>query len=79
MNLEKEKKKLFEMSVNSAISSWIDKKNGIYINKNYEVFSIEYCEQQIKYFKKLKLWKILLIFILLLFAQLLFGYVKNYL
>ena len=55
MNLEKEKKKLFEMSVNSAISSWIDKKNGIYINKNYEVFSIEYCEQQIKYFKKLKL------------------------
>lgn len=53
--LEQQKTRLKEMAIKNAISSWIDKKNGIYKWFEKERYTIEYCEEQIEYFNTLKL------------------------
>lgn len=54
MELELRKKRE-GIAINNAISSWVDKKNGIYRSFEKERYTIEYCEGQIEYFKNLKL------------------------
>lgn len=55
LDIIKEKKRLGEIAKKSAISSWLNIKNGIYRNKEEKKYTQEYCEKQIQYFKKLKL------------------------
>lgn len=54
-NLEEHKRKNRDRVIKHAISSWTDKKNGIYRWFENKRYPIEYCEEQIEYFKKLKL------------------------
>jgi hypothetical protein len=53
--MTQEKRK--EMVIQNTISSWEDAKNGKYnlINNHAIGKSAKYCEEQIQYFKKLKL------------------------
>ena len=44
-----------EMAIKNAISSWTDKKNGVYRSYEKDRHTSEYCEEQIQYFKKLKI------------------------
>ena len=48
-------KKRKEMAIKNAVSSWEDKKNGIYREYEKQKYTSEYCEKQIQYFKNLKL------------------------
>lgn len=54
-NLEESKKANRDRAIKAAISSWTDKKNGIYRWFENNRYSIEFCNQQIEYFKNLKL------------------------
>ena len=54
-DLEKHKKQNRDRAIKFAISSWTDKKNGIYRWYEKERYTVEYCEDQIEYFKTLKL------------------------
>ena len=54
MDLEMKKKRR-EAAIKNAISSWTDKKNGIYRRFETERYTVEFCEKQINYFKNLKL------------------------
>lgn len=49
------RKKRKEVAIKNAISSWVDKKNGVYRNFEKEKYTVEYCDDQINYFKNLKL------------------------
>jgi len=53
--LQEQKTRLKGIAIKNAISSWIDKKNGIYRWFEKERYSIKYCDEQIEYFKNLKL------------------------
>lgn len=53
-DLEKHKKENWDRAVKGAISSWINKKNGVYRWFEKERYTVEYCESQIQYFKNLK-------------------------
>ena len=53
MDIEEEKKRLWEIAKQSAISYWSNVKNGIYRNDSDKEFSVQYCKVQIDYFKKL--------------------------
>jgi hypothetical protein len=55
LDIIKEKKRLGEIAKQSAIFSWLNIKNGIYRNEEEKKYTAEYCENQIKYFKNLKL------------------------
>ena len=46
----KEKKRVGEMAKQSAISSWLNIKNGFYRNEQEKKYTSKYCEEQIKYF-----------------------------
>ena len=52
---QQEKTRLKEIAIKNAISSWNNKKNGIYRSFEKERYTPEYCEEQIEYFKSLKL------------------------
>ena len=54
-NLQQEKTRLKEIAIKNAISSWTNKKNGMYRSFEKERYTPEYCEEQIEYFKSLKL------------------------
>lgn len=51
--IEQYKKQNKDIAIKSAISSWTNKKNGIYRWFEKERYTIEYCEKQIEYFKNL--------------------------
>jgi len=51
---EENKKKRWQMQIANAISSWRDKKGGIYKSYEKERFTVEFCDDQIEYFKNLK-------------------------
>lgn len=53
--LTKEKKRLGDLAIKNAIQNWTDKKNGIYRAFEKERYTPEYCQEQINYFKNLKL------------------------
>lgn len=53
--LQQQKTRLKGIAIKNAISSWTDKKNGIYRWFEKERYTPEYCEEQIEYFKNLKL------------------------
>ena len=55
MNIIQEKKRLGNTAIQDAIQYWTNNKNGIYRNDSDKQFNREYCEEQINYFKKLKL------------------------
>ena len=50
-----EKRKRKEVAIKNAISSWADKKNGVYRWFEKDRHTPEYCEEQIQYFKNLRL------------------------
>ena len=54
-NLQQEKTRLKEIAIKNAISSWTNKKNGMYRSFEKKRYTPEYCEEQIQYFKNLKL------------------------
>ncbi len=53
--LQEQKIRLKGIAIKNAISSWNDKKSGVYRFYEKERYTTEYCEEQIQYFKKLKL------------------------
>ena len=55
--LQEQRELLKDMCIKNAISSWTDAKNGKYHagNSYAKGKSPEYCEEQIEYFKNLKL------------------------
>jgi len=54
-NLQQEKTRLKEIAIKNAISFWNNKKNGMYRSFEKKRYTPEYCEEQIQYFKNLKL------------------------
>ena len=54
-DLEQHKKQNRARAIKGSISSWEDKKNGIYKWFEKKRYTVEYCEEQIEYFKNLKL------------------------
>jgi hypothetical protein len=54
-DLELHKKQNRDRIVKGAISSWTNKKNGVYRWFEKERYSVEYCKKQIEYFKNIKL------------------------
>ena len=52
---QQEKTRLKEIAIKNAISSWTNKKNGMYRSFEKKRYTPEYCEEQIEYFKNLKL------------------------
>jgi hypothetical protein len=49
------KKARQQRHINNAIESWTNKKNGIYYSYETRRYTPEFCEEQILYFKNLKL------------------------
>jgi hypothetical protein len=52
---QQNKKAIQEKHISNAIKSWTNKKNRIYKWYECERHSPEYCQEQIEYFKNLKL------------------------
>jgi hypothetical protein len=55
MNIIQEKNRLGNIAIQDALQYWTNNKNGIYRNDSDKQFNREYCDEQINYFKKLKL------------------------
>ena len=53
--LEQHKKQNKDRAIKCAITSWTDKKNGIYRWFEKKKYTTDYCEKQIQFFKNLKL------------------------
>ena len=51
---QQQKTRLKGMAIKNAISSWTDKKNGVYRWYENKIHTTEYCQNQIDYFKNFK-------------------------